>query len=204
MKHFMWILGLSLTVASYNACTGHGFESVASVRAYASLSGLAAPNCYALDGALTIPQGSYVNYWTISSGSALECTSNKRTASCLPDGRVSPTIPLGQTIYPTCKTPNNEDPELLLPKIISFSASAPEIFKPNGVTLSWSTSGADYVRLTGAPGVDMVVTNGSLTVYPQSTTTYYLTAVNIIGGESASVKVEVVDLYFAKTSKPSE
>lgn len=60
------------------------------------------------------------------------------------------------------------------PQIVSFNASPQEISAGESVTLSWQTSGATAVRLD--PAIGAVDLTGSITLSPQQTTDYTLTA----------------------------
>jgi uncharacterized cupredoxin-like copper-binding protein len=73
-------------------------------------------------------------------------------------------------------------------QIIRFEASPLTIQTGQQSTLSWTTSGATQVSISG---VGMVATNGSTTVSPTQTTTYTLTAVGANGSVSAPVTVTV-------------
>ena len=63
------------------------------------------------------------------------------------------------------------------PTINSFTATTSSVVAGGSSTLQWSTSNAAQVLLNGSP----VSANGSLTVNPNSTTTYRLTAVSSNG-----------------------
>lgn len=72
---------------------------------------------------------------------------------------------------------------------ITFSASATEIAPGESVTLTWTTVHADTCEL--APGFGSVALNGSISVTPENTTTYTLTATGPGGTESRNVTVAV-------------
>jgi hypothetical protein len=73
-------------------------------------------------------------------------------------------------------------------QIIRFEASPLTIQPTQQSTLSWTTSGATQVSISG---IGMVAANGSTTVSPTQTTTYTLTAVGANGSVSAPVTVTV-------------
>ncbi len=75
------------------------------------------------------------------------------------------------------------------PQIIRFEANPVSITPGGSSTLSWATSGATTVTISG---VGNVAVNGSTTVSPTQTTTYTLTASNSTGGSvTAPVTVTV-------------
>lgn len=76
------------------------------------------------------------------------------------------------------------------PQIISFKASAMEILPGETVNLTWKVSGATSVSIMPEPG--KVQEAGSVTVRPQSTVTYRLTAENSAGSASESLTVKVL------------
>lgn len=74
------------------------------------------------------------------------------------------------------------------PVIGSFTASAAHVASGGTVTLTWSTTNADYVIIFPGPGA---VRGISVTVNPASTTTYTLNATNQYGRNTATVTVNV-------------
>jgi hypothetical protein len=74
------------------------------------------------------------------------------------------------------------------PTISSFTSSASHVSSGGSVTLSWSTSNADYVIVTPGPGA---IRDASATVNPTSTTTYTLYATNQFGRTTSTVTVTV-------------
>jgi len=74
------------------------------------------------------------------------------------------------------------------PTISSFTASAAHVSSGGSVTLSWTTSSADYLIVS--PGLG-AVRGTSATVNPTATTTYTLYATNQYGRTSATVTVNV-------------
>ena len=75
-----------------------------------------------------------------------------------------------------------------LPIITNFAASPTVIFRGGQATLTWEVSNATDVTISG---VGIVSTAGSVTVTPDRTTTYTLTASNAVGEASATSKVVV-------------
>jgi len=74
------------------------------------------------------------------------------------------------------------------PTISSFTASAAHVSPGGSVTLSWTTSSAEYVIVS--PGLG-AVRGTSATVSPTATTTYTLYATNQYGRTTATVAVNV-------------
>ena len=74
------------------------------------------------------------------------------------------------------------------PTISSFTASASHVASGGSVTLSWTTSSADYVIVT--PGLG-ATRDTSATVTPTATTTYTLNATNQYGRTTSTVTVSV-------------
>ncbi len=79
-----------------------------------------------------------------------------------------------------------------LPLITSFAASPRTVASGASSTLSWSSVGANTVRLEPL-GID-VAAAGSRVVTPTATTTYHLTATNETGDVSRTVTVTVEDV----------
>lgn len=66
----------------------------------------------------------------------------------------------------------------------------PELIEPGeAVTLTWSSSGANSVRID--PGLGAVAASGSVTVHPQQTTSYTLTAANAAGTTEVTATVAI-------------
>jgi len=74
------------------------------------------------------------------------------------------------------------------PTISSFNASASHVASGGSVTLSWTTSNADYNIVSPGAGA---VRDTSVVVNPASTTTYTLYATNQYGRTTATVTVNV-------------
>ena len=75
------------------------------------------------------------------------------------------------------------------PPSASISANPSTIIEGQSTTLSWSTSGdVDSVSITNIGGVG---TGGSISVSPNSTTTYTVTASNVAYNRSDSITVTV-------------
>jgi peptidoglycan-associated lipoprotein len=77
------------------------------------------------------------------------------------------------------------------PVITVFAASPASIERGQSSTLRWSVSNADNVAIT--PGIGSVQTAGNRSIYPNSTTTYTLTAKGPGGSadDTASVSVTI-------------
>jgi hypothetical protein len=75
------------------------------------------------------------------------------------------------------------------PSIITLDASPAEVAKGNATTLSWSVSGAAKVAFD--QNIGDVPTAGKISVTPDATTTYSLTASNSIGSVTQSITVKV-------------
>jgi hypothetical protein len=86
-------------------------------------------------------------------------------------------------VYTESNVPTGASPE-----IGSFTASATYIRKGGSVTLSWSTTGAIYNIISPTVGP---VRGTSITVSPNSTTTYTLYSTNQYGRNTATVTVAV-------------
>jgi len=71
-----------------------------------------------------------------------------------------------------------------------FNASPNNIIAGNSVTLSWRTSNCNYLTL-GAVGGGSLGLNSSMTVYPQTTTTYTLSAYGNNGNDYLSQVITV-------------
>lgn len=79
--------------------------------------------------------------------------------------------------------------KIALPVIESFVAVPGTIVRGGAVELQWNVSGADTVTINN--GIGNVVAKGSIIQYPQTNTSYTLTAVNEGGSVIASTSVAV-------------
>jgi len=73
-------------------------------------------------------------------------------------------------------------------QILFFTADPKQIIAGQPVTLTWQTLNADTVNIAG---IGNVAVNGSLSVTPQQTTTYVMTARNNVNDVTSSVTVQV-------------
>lgn len=92
----------------------------------------------------------------------------------------APYVPANWTLTPTALAP---------PVIASFSASPSTITAGQSSTLSWSTTNASSVTITGVTGTQPA--NGSVGVSPAATTIYTLTATGSGGTKTATTTVVV-------------
>jgi hypothetical protein len=74
------------------------------------------------------------------------------------------------------------------PTVSGFTSSASHVSSGGSVTLSWTTSNADYVIVSPGPGA---LRDTSVTVNPTATTTYTLYSTNQYGRSTATVTVSV-------------
>lgn len=86
-------------------------------------------------------------------------------------------------VYPSY--PNTEN----VPVIISFATSPPVISTGESAIITWDVSGADSVVID--QGIGPVPSAGSLTMTPNDTTYFTLTATNSIGSVNASAMITV-------------
>jgi hypothetical protein len=75
------------------------------------------------------------------------------------------------------------------PVIISFNASPGSISPGGSSTLSWNVSGAATVSI--GPAIGNVSLTGNRVVFPTATTTYTLTATNVVGTVTATAQITV-------------
>jgi len=75
------------------------------------------------------------------------------------------------------------------PKVVSFVATPATVIVGQSFTLSWTTTNATSVTISGVAGPQPA--NGSLSVTPASTTTYTLTATGAGGTATATTSVNV-------------
>jgi hypothetical protein len=86
------------------------------------------------------------------------------------------------------------------PQILLYNATATNIQVGQSSTLSWTTSGASTVTISG---VGSVALNGSTTVSPTTTTTYTLTATSTDGHSvTAAILVTVVPVPVTPAGNP--
>jgi hypothetical protein len=81
-------------------------------------------------------------------------------------------------------------PEQIVPNINSFSADKTDIYPGQSITLEWNTARANSIDIQ--PGIGKVGPSGSLTLSPNQTCDYILTATNEAGSTTASVLVTVM------------
>jgi hypothetical protein len=86
------------------------------------------------------------------------------------------------TLYDLVATPT-------VPTINSFTASPNTITSGSSVTLSWSITGADVVKIIGIGAYNSSIT--SIVLVPTATTTYTLQAINVTGTSTSSITVTV-------------
>jgi hypothetical protein len=82
------------------------------------------------------------------------------------------------------------------PTISSFGASPPSINQGQQTTLSWNVSGATTVSIQ--PDIGSVGPSGSLTLTPNATISYTLTASNEAGSSTSSATVNVTPVVAGK------
>ncbi|WP_159435016.1 LamG-like jellyroll fold domain-containing protein [Rubritalea squalenifaciens] len=87
---------------------------------------------------------------------------------------------------------DNDTPEVA-PTVESFTADPAVIINNGSTTLSWNVTGATSVWIS--PDVGNVASSGSLSVSPESNTTYHLVALN--GNTSSSSAIEVTKVSSA-------
>jgi hypothetical protein len=104
-------------------------------------------------------------------------------------GAAAPVAPASQV-----NLSDNRTVQKAWPRVNAFSASSDNIVPNENITLRWDTSGGDTVTIT--PGIGKVAQGGSVTVAPQATTKYELSASNsngrAIGWVTVNVKVTPV------------
>jgi len=74
---------------------------------------------------------------------------------------------------------------------ISFTSDTPQLFKGQTAELSWSVTGATTVSID--TGIGSVGDTGALSVVPDTTTSYTLTASSSSGTRTSSVEIRVAD-----------
>jgi len=117
----------------------------------------------AVDGSRVVNPNQTTTYTLSASGSGVTTTASITVSVVGDDGPAAPTID-------------------------TFSASPLSITEGETTRLSWSTTGATSVSITGLGGVPV---DGSRTVSPTATTSYVLTATGQGGSSTSMVTVEV-------------
>lgn len=79
-----------------------------------------------------------------------------------------------------------------MPAITAFAASPGAIQKGQTATLAWTVAGATTLSLSQGLGT---VTGSSKAVTPSATTTYILTATNVVGSVTATATVKVLGVF---------
>jgi RHS repeat-associated protein len=133
--------------------------------------------------------------WNVAGATSVTLQEGSASAWAVVSSGTRPVAPLSPTVYTlTASNDDGTSPPSLLPLNVSpvireFSASPSIITPGQPSTLSWTTVGTDLtLSLEPAPGP---VTGTSLTVLPQATTTYRLTAANGYTSVSRETSVAV-------------
>jgi hypothetical protein len=87
-------------------------------------------------------------------------------------------------------------PPAVKPAIGSFAASPTNINQGEQTTISWNVSGATAITI--APAIGTVGPSGSLTLTPDATVTYTLTASNAAGSATSSATINVTPVVAGK------
>ena len=87
-----------------------------------------------------------------------------------------------------------------LPVIHYFNATPPVITAGGRATLSWSVSDATQITIT--PTIGSVSSTGNISVAPTRTTSYTLTAINLLGRYQMTITVVVISSEYTLTLTP--
>ena len=155
----------------------------------------------------TITEGSSTTLrWTTTDATSV--TLNETAVALDGSRNVSPTV---DTTY-TLKASNSADPPATDTETVSITVSPrsptaslsvdpEEIFNPgDSATLTWSTSDATSAEIDEGVGSVTPVADGSTTVYPDTTTTYTLTATGPGGTATDTATVYTVDFQRTLTA----
>jgi hypothetical protein len=82
-------------------------------------------------------------------------------------------------------------PPAFLPVVHLFNISPNSIYKGNSAVLSWQVTGTDKVVIS--QGIGEVAPSGTVTVLPQTSTIYTLTAYNQYGSRSVAISIGVFE-----------
>lgn len=100
------------------------------------------------------------------------------------------------------KTVQIAEPSPNAPSIGTFSVSPTRVTRGSGATLSWNVQNASSVSIT--PGIGSVGASGSVTVKPNATTKYTISATNAGGTVSKAVTLTIVaPVTSTATPKPA-
>jgi hypothetical protein len=130
--------------------------------------------------------------WTVTGATSVYLDGNLVTAT---SQSVSPAVTTIYTLTATnsvgtaSKTATVTVTNVSLPQIISFTATPSSIARGQSSILSWSIIGADSISID--QGIGTPSSYISQTVEPINTTTYTLTATNIVGSVTKTVPVTV-------------
>lgn len=159
----------------------------------------ALPVIYSFDqsGSATINLGQSVTFnWSVSNGASVSLAPGIGPVT----GTQVTVTPTQTTTYVLTATNSSgsvtksKKITVIVPPTVNTLAATPDTVLPGGAaTLAWTGTGASYYRVTTDAGANLGNVFGtSLKVYPQTTTTYTVTAVNTAGTGSRSVGVTVV------------
>jgi PKD repeat protein len=159
----------------------------------------ALPVIYSFDqsGSATINLGQSVTFnWSVSNGASVSLAPGIGPVT----GTQVTVTPTQTTTYVLTATNSSgsvtrsKKITVMVPPSLNTLTATPSTVLPGGtVALTWSGTGASYYTVTTDAGVNLGNVFGTSTrVYPQTTTTYTVTAVNSAGTGSRSVPVTVV------------
>lgn len=116
-----------------------------------------------------------------------------------PGQPIAPPTPPTDPTPPTPPSPPNDPEPISKPPVINgFTANPRSIETGDSTTLAWDVDNADTLRIS--PDIGRV-TGSNITVKPDKTTTYTITATNTDGSDDVSVKITVQD---PKPPEPKE
>jgi hypothetical protein len=159
----------------------------------------AKPTIYAFNqsGSGTINLGESVSLnWSVSHGASVSISPGIGAVAGT-EITVSPTETTTYTLTATNASGSVSKKKkitvIVPPTVNSVTATPDTVLPGKAVTLKWSGTGATYYRVATDAGADLGNVFGTtLKVYPQTTTTYTVTAVNTAGTGARSILVTVV------------
>ena len=143
--------------------------------------------------------------WTSSNADALKLELEEYSLFVEPFGTLAHIPEKTCTITITATGPGGTATDsvtitVYVPPTVTIVADPSSIYAGQSTTLSWTSSDAESVVIDN--GIGQVDLNGSLTVSPEQTTAYTVTATGLGGVRTASVTVTVNDVIYLSIDSP--
>ena len=185
---------VSPTATTTYTITATGSGGTATAQATVTVTYPAPSVSLSADPATIVAGESTTLAWSSTNADSAQITPDIGTVQTSGSVSVSPTDTTTYTITvtgPGGTAAFNVTVTVLHLPTVTISVSPGSILLGESATLSWSSTNADSCTIE--PGIGVVATSGSMTVYPTTTTTYAIIATGPAGTVTNSVDVTVID-----------